>query len=112
MSYVDHNEAKREDVWFLDSGCSNHMCGDKTLFSDLNKSFTQMVKLRNNSRMSVRGKGNVRLLVSGAVHVVTKVFYVSELRNNLLSIGQLQQKGLSIVIQHYKCRIYREFTIQ
>jgi len=97
MSYVDHNEAKREDVWFMDSGCSNHMCEDKTLFSDLNESFTQMVKLGNNSKMSLRGKGNVRLLVSGVVHVVTEVFYVPELRNNWLSIGQLQQRGLSIV---------------
>ena len=105
MSYVDHNEAKREDVWFLDSGCSNHMCGDKT-FSDLNESFTQMVKLGNNSKMFVRGKGSVRMLVNSVVHAVTEVFYVSELRNNVLSIGQLQQKGLSIVIQHDKCRIY------
>lgn len=25
MSYVEMNEARREDVWFLDFGCSNHM---------------------------------------------------------------------------------------
>jgi len=32
MSYVEMNEAKREYVWFLDSGCSNHMRGDKKNF--------------------------------------------------------------------------------
>lgn len=106
MSYVELNEARREDVWFLDSGCSNHMCGDKSLFSDLNEGFSQMVKLGNNSKMSVIGKGNVRLIVSGSVHVITEVFYVPELRNNLLSIGQLQEKGLAILIQHGLCRIY------
>lgn len=106
MSYVEQNEASREDVWFLDSGCSNHMCGDKALFSDLNESFRQIVKLGNNSKMSVNGKGNVRLQLSGVVHVVTEVFYVPELRNNLLSIGQLQERGLAILIQHDKCRIY------
>lgn len=29
MAVVEENEAKRNDAWFLDSGCSNHMCGDK-----------------------------------------------------------------------------------
>ncbi|MCI75354.1 retrovirus-related pol polyprotein, partial [Trifolium medium] len=29
MALVEENEAKRNDAWFLDSGCSNHMCGDK-----------------------------------------------------------------------------------
>lgn len=102
MSYVD----EEKDVWFLDSGCSNHMCGDKALFSNLNESFRQMVKLGNNSRMTVIGKGNVRLKVNGSSHVVTEVLYVPELKNNLLSIGQLQEKGLAILIQHGKCKIY------
>lgn len=56
--------------------------------------------------MLVMGKGNVRLMASGFVHVVSEMFYVSELRNNLLSIGQLQEKGLAILIQHGLCRIY------
>ena len=89
MSYVEINEAKNEDVRFLDFGCSNHMCGDKTLFYDFNESFRQMVKLGNNSKMTVMGKGNVRLKVNGFNHVATEVFYVPELKNNLLSIGQL-----------------------
>jgi len=31
--------------------------------------------------------------VNGFVHVITEVFYVPDLKNNLLSIGQLQEKG-------------------
>ena len=34
------------------------------------------------------------------------MFYVSGLKNNLLSLGQLQEKGLAILIQHGKCKIY------
>jgi hypothetical protein len=89
MSYVEMNEAKGEDVWFLDSGCSNHMCGDKNFLCDLNENFRQMVKLGNNSRMTIIGKGNVRLKVNGLTHVVTEVFLVPDLKNNFLSIGQL-----------------------
>ncbi|KAJ8646010.1 hypothetical protein MRB53_007758 [Persea americana] len=61
MLYVEMNDARREDVWFLNSGCSNHMCGDKSLFCDLNEDFRQKGKLGNNTRMAVLGKGNVRL---------------------------------------------------
>lgn len=106
MSYVELNEAKRQDAWFLDSGCSNHMCGDKTMFSEMNESFRHLVKLGNNTRMNVLGKGNVRLHLNGLNHVITEVFYVPELKNNLLSIGQLQEKGLTILIQGGMCKIY------
>lgn len=106
MSYVEMNEANREDAWFLDSGCSNHMSGDKAVFSELDESFRQLVKLGNNTRMNVLGKGNVRLHLNRFNHVVTEVFYVPDLKNNLLSIGQLQEKGLAILIQTGTCKIY------
>jgi len=35
MTDVNCQNANRERVWFLDSGCSNHMCGKKKIFSDL-----------------------------------------------------------------------------
>ncbi|KAM1393925.1 hypothetical protein ACFX2F_030029 [Malus domestica] len=38
--------------------------------------------------------------------VITGVFYVPALKNNLLSIGQLQEKGLAILIKHGRCKIY------
>jgi len=37
---------------------------------------------------------------------VTNVFYVLELTNNLLSVGQLLEKGPTILIQDGACRIY------
>ena len=89
MAYVEEHEAMRNDVWFLDSGCSNHMCGDARMFSELDESFRQQVKLKNNSRITVKGRGNVRLQLNDFNYVLTAVFYVLELKNNLLSIGQL-----------------------
>ena len=29
MSYVESDNSKREAVWFIALGCSNHMCGNK-----------------------------------------------------------------------------------
>ena len=95
-----------EEVWFLDSGCSNHMTGNKEWFSELDESFSQTVKLGNNTRMAVVGKGIIRMQVNGFTQAISGVYYVPELKNNLLSIGQLQEKGLTILIQHGKCRVY------
>ena len=39
MSYVELNQSRREDVWFLDSGCSNHMCANKEWFSNFDEEF-------------------------------------------------------------------------
>lgn len=56
--------------------------------------------------MAVQGKGNIRLEVEGLPQVVTDVYYVPNLTNNLLSIGQLQEKQLTIVIENGVCKIY------
>lgn len=106
MSYVELNHAQREAVWFLDSGCSNHMSGNKEWFSDLDVQFRQTVKLGNNSRMAVMGKGNIRMQVNGFTQVISEVYYIPELKNNLLSMGQLQEKGVAILIQQGKCKVF------
>ena len=39
MAYVEDTKVNREELWYLDSGCSNHMCGKKECFLDLDASF-------------------------------------------------------------------------
>lgn len=106
MAHVEVNNSRREDVWFLDSGCSNHMSGNKKWFASFDEEFRHSVKLGNSTRMPVIGKGNIKLEVDGLTQVISDVYYVPELTNNLLSIGQLQEKNLAILIQHGACRIY------
>lgn len=106
MAHVELNNAKREEVWFLDSGCSNHMSGNRQWFTDIDEHYRQFVKLGNNSKMTVMGRGNIRLHVNGVTQVITDVYYIPELKNNLLSIGQLQEKGVAILIHKGMCQVY------
>ena len=76
------------------------------MFTNLDESFQHSVKLRNNNRMSLVGKGIVKLLVNGLCYIVKEVYYVPELNNNLLSLGQLQENGLAILIQGGTLKIY------
>ncbi|KAK9107817.1 hypothetical protein Syun_023828 [Stephania yunnanensis] len=56
MAYVELQGTRRRDVWFVDSGCSNHMCGERSMFSSLDTAFTHNVKLGNNHKLVVDGK--------------------------------------------------------
>ena len=49
------------EVWYLDSGCSNHMSGNKTLFSFIDKSFKLEIKMGNNGTIPVAGKGSIMI---------------------------------------------------
>lgn len=64
------------------------------------------MKLGNNSSIPVMGRGNIKLEVGGVIQVVTDVFNIPKLKNNLLSIGQLQEKGLAKLIKGGTFRIY------
>lgn len=48
-------EEKSNKVWFLDSGCSNHMTGDKDIFTKLDTSHKSRVTLGDGKAESVEG---------------------------------------------------------
>ncbi|CAJ2634874.1 unnamed protein product [Trifolium pratense] len=96
------------EIWFLDSGCSNHMVGRKDWLFNFDDNFRETVKVGDNSKMSVMGKGNLKLQIGGITQVITEVYYLPGLKNNLLSIGQLQQKNLTIIFSNDICKVYHE----
>lgn len=89
MVHAEVQDIKDNGIWFLDSGCSNHMTGNKKWFVELDENHSCIVRLGNNSIMSVIGKGSVRFEVDGIILTVSDVSFVPDLTNNLLSICQL-----------------------
>lgn len=93
--------------WYLDTGCSNHMSGHKELFADLNESIRSEITFGNAAKMPVKGKGKISIqLKEGVNNIISDAYYVPGLSHNLLSVGQLSEKG-------YDMRIFRGvFTIK
>ncbi|GAU36545.1 hypothetical protein TSUD_277510 [Trifolium subterraneum] len=88
--------------------CSNHMVGNKDWLYDFDESYRDSVKLGDDSKMQVMGKGNVKLSINGRIHVITSVYYIPGLKTNLLSIGQIQQKNVTIVFKSDTCKAYHD----
>ncbi|RVW92788.1 Retrovirus-related Pol polyprotein from transposon TNT 1-94 [Vitis vinifera] len=103
------NQGTHPNLWYIDTGCSNHMCGDKSAFSDLDETFRNSVTFGDNSKVSVMGKGSVRIhSKEKSDQIISNVFFVPDLKTNLLSVGQLQEKGYEIFIKDGVCRIQDE----
>lgn len=60
MAYHVNDESK-SDVWYVDTGCSNHMCGSKSSFSYLNENFHSTVSFGDCSTVDVMGKGDINI---------------------------------------------------
>lgn len=105
MSDAKEDTAKKY-MWYLDTGCNNHMCVDRCLFSKLNETHRYVVKFGNNSQVSVMGNGQIHIIARGnTTHSISNVLYVPNLKTNWLSIGQLQEKGYEVIIKDGACKI-------
>jgi len=92
VSPIECNVAQASscDIWYLDSGCSNHMTGNIDLFSTLDDLVQTKVTLGTYIQVTVLGKGNMNILTrQGEEGVMSDVYYVSGLKHNLMSTGQL-----------------------
>lgn len=52
-------ENNKENTWYLQSKASNHMCGIKVLFKELNESMQGEVAFSDSSKMPVKDKRNI-----------------------------------------------------
>jgi len=99
-------EKNSDDIWFLDSSCSNHMTGNKAHFSSLDQSVKSQVTLGTDSKVSVMRKGEVKIFIKkGEKKIIADVYYVLGMRCNLLSIGQLVQKCYNVFFENDVCTI-------
>ena len=77
-------KARDSCLWYLDSGCSRHMTGNKGLFKTLFEGKIRIVTFRDGSKSMIRGIGTMDI---PGLPVFEDVWYVDGLKANLLSIS-------------------------
>jgi hypothetical protein len=103
---VTEEASNNHDLWLLDSGCNNHMTGNKDLFSSLDSSVTSQIKLGDDYQKKVVGKGIIYVLTKqDEKKDIHDVYYVPGLRHNLMSVGQMNEHGYKVIFEGSKCTI-------
>ncbi|KAH6776804.1 hypothetical protein C2S51_000084 [Perilla frutescens var. frutescens] len=100
------SKKKVKDTWYLDSGCSKHMTGDKEDLDGYKEVKVPLVTFRDNSKSQTIGEGFV---VKGKF-VVNGVSHVEGLKHKLLSISQLRNNGYSVDFSNSSCDIRDKST--
>nr|GEW42699.1 ribonuclease H-like domain, reverse transcriptase, RNA-dependent DNA polymerase [Tanacetum cinerariifolium] len=83
-----------ESLWYLDNGASNHMTGIRTHFKEVDEKISGRVRFGDGSCVNIKGKGSILLECKNKEQrVIPNVYYIPELKSNILSLRQLTEKG-------------------
>ncbi|CAN6568083.1 unnamed protein product [Malus baccata var. baccata] len=92
---------KGEDVWYVDSGCSNHMIGREDLLENIDRSVTAKVEMGTRELVNVVGKGELMVATKQGKRYIKEIMLVPGLKENLLSVGQMVEHGY--IILYFTC---------
>ncbi|GJR18923.1 hypothetical protein Tco_0967450 [Tanacetum coccineum] len=84
-------------LWYLDSGCSKHMTGDRSQLTNFVNKFLGTVKFRNDHVEKVLGYGDYHI---GNV-TISRVYYVEGLGHNLFSVVQFYDSKLKVAFRQH-----------
>ena len=97
------NSIDNESGWWLDTGATVHICKDRSSFKTYQEIDGKEVKMANNLRANVVGKGTVELkLTSGKTLTLIDVLHVPDMCKNLVSGDLLNKRGFKLVYESDK----------
>nr|GEW15120.1 integrase, catalytic region, zinc finger, CCHC-type, peptidase aspartic, catalytic [Tanacetum cinerariifolium] len=79
-------------LWYLDSGCSKHMIGDRSQLTNFVNKLLGTVKFGNYHVANIMGYGDYKI---GNV-TISRVYFVEGLRHNLFSVRQFCDSDLEV----------------
>ncbi|KAM7466661.1 hypothetical protein LguiB_014223 [Lonicera macranthoides] len=88
--------------WYLDSGCSRHMSGDKNIFTSLKEFQGGNVTFGDGKNSKIVGKGTVQ---APGLPILENVLLVEGLKANLLSISQFCDTEHTVLFSKENCKI-------
>lgn len=88
-------------MWILDSGCSRHMTGEKSLLTDVVEKAGPIVTFGDDSKGFTTGYGKLEV---GNI-IIENISLVKGLKHNLLSISQFCDRGYNVDFRRERCLI-------
>ncbi|GJT27522.1 integrase, catalytic region, zinc finger, CCHC-type containing protein [Tanacetum coccineum] len=88
-------------LWIVDSGCSKHMMGDRSLLRNFIEKFMGTVRFGNDNFAAITGYGDY---IQGNI-TICHVYYVEGLGHNLFSVGQFFNGDLEVAFRSKTCYV-------
>nr|GEV91742.1 integrase, catalytic region, zinc finger, CCHC-type, peptidase aspartic, catalytic [Tanacetum cinerariifolium] len=88
-------------LWYLDSGCSKHMTGDRSRLMNFMKKFIGTVRFGNDHFGAIIGYADYVIGDS----VISRVYYVEGLGHNLFFVGQFCDSDLEVAFRRHSCYV-------
>jgi hypothetical protein len=83
----------------VDTGATNHMTGACTAFAELDINVLGTVRFGDGLVVRIEGCGTVIFgCKNGEHHVFTGIYYISRLKANIISVGQVDEAGYDVHI--------------
>ena len=92
--------------WVIDSGASQHLCGDRTQFTSYtNISIDQAITIADGTKIQAIGSGEVVLATEEGTMTLTGVWHVPKIRGTLMSVSRMVDAGYTIEFGPTSCTI-------
>ncbi|XP_058765061.1 uncharacterized protein LOC131638517 [Vicia villosa] len=105
---MENTQSSNEQTktWHLDSGCSNHMTGNKNWFTKLDESVKKVIKFADGRHVRLGGKGNIYVVRNdGRKANIIDMLYVPLMTSNLITIDQLLAKGYNLMVEKNQMKV-------
>ncbi|KHN35688.1 Retrovirus-related Pol polyprotein from transposon TNT 1-94, partial [Glycine soja] len=104
---ITNSEEDNVNLWYLDTGCSNHITRHREWFVNIDDKVKSKIKFADNSSVTAEGIGKVMIQRKDGHHsFINDVLYVPNMKNNLLSLGQLLEKGYSMQMEDNQLKVF------
>ena len=101
------DDMNSSEWWYMDTGCSNHLTGNKKWLVDFDSSKSTRIRCADDKYLNAEGMGNVRVILNnGKAALIQNVWYVPGMKSNLMSVGQLIEKGFSVTMKDNLLKLY------
>lgn len=102
-------KGQESNLWYMDNGASNHMSGYKEKFNVLDESIMGKVKFGDGSTVEIKGRGSIILKCKdGQEQTLHEVYFIPSLCTNIISIGQLTERGYNVMMKGDFMWVYDE----
>ncbi|KAJ0464501.1 putative RNA-directed DNA polymerase [Helianthus annuus] len=109
---TQENRRNRLEDWIVDSGCSNHLTGEKErLKNPIKYGGSRVIVIADNSKHSIANIGDVAFSKNNSKKemLLKDVYHVPGMKKNLISVPQMTSEGYYVLFGPEDVKVFEEF---